>query len=279
MDIIESVILGIVQGISEFLPISSSAHIIVVPWFFGWGEPGLTFNVAVHMGTLLAVLLYFRNDLLAMAMALPKGLAVGKPLADPMSRMALVILVGSIPAAIIGFTLGDQIEELFHAGGNDSVALTIIASMLIVVGLLMFLVERNMPQHREFERITWRDGIVIGIAQALALIPGTSRSGSTITAGMIMGLRKEVAARFSFLLGVPAVAGAGLLELMDLLEQGLPADQRLPFLVGAGASLIVGYISIAFLLKFLQTNSVLVFTVYRCGLGVLMLILIAGGWL
>jgi undecaprenyl-diphosphatase len=279
LDTIESIILGIVQGITEFLPISSSAHIIIVPWFFGWGEPGLTFNVAVHMGTLLAVLLYFRADIMAMAMALPKGIAAGTPLADPMSRMALIILAGSIPAGVIGFTFGDQIENVFHDGGNASVAMAIIAGMLIVVGLLMLMVERRLPQHREFERIGWRDGIIIGLAQAVSLIPGTSRSGSTITAGMILGLRKEVAARFSFLLGIPAVAGAGMLEASRLAERGLAADERLPFIVGAITSLVVGYASIAFLLKFLRTNSVLVFTVYRCGLGLMMLVLIAGGWL
>jgi undecaprenyl-diphosphatase len=279
LETIESIILGIVQGITEFLPISSSAHIIIVPWFFGWGEPGLTFNVAVHMGTLLAVLLFFRSDILAMAVALPKGIAAGKPVADPMSRMALVILIGSIPAGFIGFMFGDRIERVFHDGGNGDGALAIIAIMLIAVGLLMLLVERKMPQHREFERIGWRDGIIIGLAQAVSLIPGTSRSGSTITAGMILGLRKEVAARFSFLLGIPAVAGAGLLEAARLAERGLPPDERLPFIVGAIVSLIVGYLSIAFLLKFLRTNSVLVFTVYRCGLGVVMLVLIAGGWL
>jgi undecaprenyl-diphosphatase len=279
LDAIESIILGIVQGITEFLPVSSSAHIIIVPWFFGWDEPGLPFNVAVHMGTLLAVLLYFRSDILAMAVALPKGVAAGKPLQDPMSRMALVILVGSIPAGIIGIFFGDRIESFFHAGGNGTVSLVVVAIMLIVVGLVMLLVERRIPQHREFDGISWRDGIVIGFAQAVALIPGTSRSGSTITAGMILGLRKEVAARFSFLLGVPAVAGAGVLEAIDLIDRGLPASERMTFLLGGGASLIVGYISIAFLLKFLQSNSVLVFTLYRCGVGVLMLILLAGGWL
>jgi undecaprenyl-diphosphatase len=279
LETIESIILGLVQGISEFLPISSSAHIIVVPWFFGWNEPGLTFNVAVHMGTLLAVLLFFRSDILAMAMALPRGIAAGQPLADPMSRMALIILIGSIPAGIIGFTLGDRIEGLFHGGGNSSLAMIVIALMLIVVGLLMLAVERKLPQHREFEGIGWRDGVVIGLAQAVALIPGTSRSGSTITAGMILGLRKEVAARFSFLLGIPAVAGAGMLEASRLAERGLSADERLPFIVGGLTALVVGYVSIAFLLRFLQTNSVLLFTVYRCGLGVVMLVLIAGGWL
>jgi undecaprenyl-diphosphatase len=279
VETIESIILGIVQGITEFLPISSSAHIIIVPWFFGWSEPGLTFNVAVHMGTLLAVLLFFRKDIFAMALALPRGIAAGKPLADPMSRMALIILAGSIPAGLIGLTFGDQIEGFFHEGSDSSTAFIIIAVMLIVVGLLMLLVERMLPQHREFDRITWRDGIVIGVAQAIALIPGTSRSGSTITAGMILGLKKEVAARFSFLLGIPVVAGAGMMEGVRLAERGLPADERLPFIVGAVVSLVVGYLSIAFLLRFLQTNSVLVFTIYRCGLGVIMLVLIFGGWL
>jgi undecaprenyl-diphosphatase len=279
LETVESIILGIVQGITEFLPVSSSAHIIIVPWFFGWGEPGLTFSVAVHMGTLLAVLLFFRADLLAMALALPRSLAAGKPLGDPMSRMALIILIGSIPAGAIGVLFGDRIEDIFHGGGNSSLALSIVASMLIIVGLLMLVVERRLPQHREFERIGWRDGILIGIAQAVALIPGTSRSGSTITAGMILGLRKEVAARFSFLLGIPAVAGAGMLEGIRLADRGIPADERLPFIMGALVSLVVGYISIAFLLRFLQTNSVLVFTIYRCGLGALMLVLIAGGWL
>jgi undecaprenyl-diphosphatase len=279
LETIESIILGIVQGITEFLPVSSSAHIIIVPWVFGWGEPGLTFNVAVHMGTLLAVLLFFRADLSAMAMALPRGIAAGKPLGDPMSRMALIILIGSIPAGAIGVLFGDRIEDIFHAGGESSMALSIVASMLIIVGLLMLVVERKLPQHREFERIGWRDGILIGVAQAIALIPGTSRSGSTITVGMILGLRKEVAARFSFLLGIPAVAGAGMLEAIRLTDRGIPADERLPFIAGALVSLLVGYISIAFLLRFLQTNSVLVFTIYRCGLGALMLVLIAGGWL
>lgn len=278
METIESIILGIVQGISEFLPISSSAHIILVPWFFGWGEPGLTFNVAVHMGTLLAVLLFFRSDILAMALALPRGVAAGRPLEDPMSRMALIILLGSIPAGIIGFTLGDRIEALFHDGNDGAGAMAVIAIMLIVVGLLMLAVERALPQDRKFEGIGWRDGILIGVAQAVALIPGTSRSGATITAGMILGLRKEVAARFSFLLGIPAVAGAGILEAVRLAERGMPAGQWVPFIAGGVSALVVGYLSIAFLLRFLQTNSVLLFTVYRCGLGVVILLLIAGGW-
>jgi undecaprenyl-diphosphatase len=277
LETIEAIILGIVQGITEFLPISSSAHIILVPWFFGWGEPGLSFNVAVHMGTLLAVLLFFRTDIYAMAVALPRGVIAGNPLADPMSRMALIILLGSIPAGVIGVLLGDRIEGAFHTTSGGRLTLTVIASMLILIGVVMLFVERRLPQRREFERIGWRDGILIGVAQAVALIPGTSRSGATITAGMILGLRKEVAARFSFLLGIPAVAGAGTLEAVKLFQNGLPVDDRLPFIAGAVAALIVGYLSIAFLLRFLQTNSVLVFTIYRCGLGVLIFALIAMG--
>lgn len=279
MSTIESIILGIIQGVTEFLPISSSAHIIVVPWMFGWDEPGLTFNVAVHMGTLLAVLLYFRADIQSMAIALPRGLTAGKPLADPMSRMALIILLGSIPAGLIGLTASDQIDAVFHTSGNGSASMIVIAVMLIVVGLLMLAVERALPQDRQFDGIGWKDGILIGVAQAVALVPGTSRSGATITAGMILGLRKEVAARFSFLLGIPAVAGAGLLEAVRLAEQGMPAGEWIPFITGGISALIVGYISIAFLLRFLQTNSVLIFTVYRCGLGIIILVLVAGGWL
>lgn len=279
MDTIEALILGIVQGITEFLPISSSAHIIVVPWLFGWDEPGLTFNVAVHIGTLLAVLLFFRTDIFAMAIALPKGLLAGQPLRDPMSRLALIILAGTIPAGLAGVFLSDWIESVFHTGAEGGGTFIVIAAMLIVVGLLLLLAERTLPQERGASGIGWRDGIVIGVAQAIALIPGTSRSGVTITAGMALGLRKEVAARFSFLLGIPAVAGAGLLETLDLVRNGLPSDQIVPFIVGGASALVVGYLSIAFLLRFLQTNSVLIFTAYRIGLGMLMLALIAGGWM
>jgi undecaprenyl-diphosphatase len=270
MSVIEAIILGIIQGTTEFLPISSSAHIIIVPWLFGWNEPGLTFNVAVHMGTLLAVLFYFRQDLTAMALALPRGLFTRRPLAEPDSRLALVIIAGSIPAGLVGLGAGDRIEGFFHDGATTTV-FVIVAGMLIGMGILLLLAERLVTQRRDVGHIGWRDGILIGLAQTIALIPGASRSGSTITMGLLLGLRREAAARFSFLLGVPIVAAAGLREGALLVQNGLPAGERFIFLAGILSATIVGYASIAFLLHFLRTNSVLVFTIYRVALGALIL--------
>jgi undecaprenyl-diphosphatase len=278
MSVIEAIILGIIQGFTEFVPISSSAHIIIVPWLLGWDEPGLTFNVAVHLGTLLAVLVYFWRDLTGMALALPRGIIAGRPLDDPQSRLALIIIAGSFPAGIIGLTLDDRIEGFFHAGGQRTLVFVIIATMLIVMGVLMLLAERLLRQHRVVDQLGWRDGILIGVAQAIALIPGASRSGSTITMGLLLGLRREAAARFSFLLGAPIVAAAGLLETARLLQTGLPAGERLTFISGIVVAAIIGYTSIAFLLRFLQSNSVLVFTVYRVGLAtVILAVIIARG--
>jgi undecaprenyl-diphosphatase len=278
MSVIEAIILGIIQGFTEFVPISSSAHIIIVPWLLGWDEPGLTFNVAVHLGTLLAVLVYFWRDLTGMALALPKGIIAGRPLDDPQSRLALIIIAGSFPAGIIGLTLDDRIEGFFHDGGQQTLVFVIIATMLIVMGVLMLLAERLLRQHRGVDQIGWRDGILIGVAQAIALIPGASRSGSTITMGLMLGLRREAAARFSFLLGAPIVAAAGFLETARLLQTGLPAGERLTFISGIVVAAIIGYASIAFLLRFLQSNSVLVFTVYRVGLAtVILAVIIARG--
>jgi undecaprenyl-diphosphatase len=270
MSVIEAIILGIVQGTTEFLPISSSAHIIIVPWLFGWSEPGLTFNVAVHMGTLLAMLIYFRHDLAAMALALPRSLFARRPLAEPDSRLALVIIAGSIPAGLVGLGAGDQIEGVFHDGATITV-FVIVAGMLMGMGILLLLAERLVTQRRDVAQIGWRDGILIGLAQTIALIPGASRSGSTITMGLLLGLRREAAARFSFLLGIPIMFAAGLREGALLAQTGLPAGERIIFVAGIIAATVVGYASIAFLLHFLRTNSVLVFTVYRIALGTLIL--------
>lgn len=277
MSLWEAILLGIIQGITEFLPISSSGHLILVPWLLGWSEPGLTFNVGVHVGTLLAVVIFFRRDLLAMAVALPSGIVKRQPLSDPMSFLALIIILGSIPAAIVGLTMGDRIERFFHSGSGGSTAIALIACMLIVVGLLMALAERIANQHRGVEDIRARDGFLIGLAQALALFPGVSRSGSTITAGLFLGLRREAAARFSFLLGVPAVVGAAAFELRHLVSDGFANGDQLVFFAGMLTSGIVGYLSIAFLLRFLVRNSTMIFTVYRVAFGLLVLGLLATG--
>lgn len=278
MSVWEAILLGVVQGITEFLPISSSAHLILVPWLFGWDEPGLMFSVGVHLGTLAAVIIYFWNDLFAMALALPKGIASGNPLRDPMSRLAVIIVVGSIPAAIVGLTAGDVLDEFFHEGGGGDLAIVLVAIMLIVVGLVLGWAERVAKHRRTIDDITMKDGALIGLAQALALFPGVSRSGGTITTGLFLGFRREAAARFSFLLGVPAVLGAGLFELRNLLDNGL-VDGELPvFAAGILTSAIVGYLSIAFLLRFLVRHSTLVFIAYRIGFGLLVLSLVALGF-
>jgi undecaprenyl-diphosphatase len=273
----EAIVLGIVQGITEFLPISSSGHLILVPWLFGWDKPGLTFNVGVHIGTFAAVIIFFRRDLFSMAVALPKGIINREPFRDPMSLLAIIIILGSIPAAIVGLLMADQIEAFFHSGDGGNLAIVLIACALIAVGLLMYVAERRAVHHRTIEDVGMRDGLIIGLAQALALIPGVSRSGSTITAGLFLGLRREAAARFSFLLGVPAVLGAAVIEVRNLLVNGLADGEAAVFAAGILTSLAVGYISIAFLLRFLVSHTTMIFIIYRVLFGILVLSLLATG--
>jgi len=271
--VLEAILLGVLQGLTEFLPISSSAHLLIVPWLFDWPEPGLAFNVALHLGTLAAVVTYFWRDLLAMAAGLLRGLKTRRWTADPDARLALIIAIGSIPAAVAGFLGSDALDAYFHSGGGGDRAIMVSALLLIGLGLLLALAEWLARHRRDLSDVTAWDGIVVGLAQALALLPGVSRSGSTITAGLFLGLRRDAAARFSFLLGVPAVAGAGLLEGIDLLRAGLPAEERLIFAAGTISAAVVGYLAIAFLLRFLQRHSALVFVWYRLVLGTAVLAL------
>ena len=273
MGVLEAILLGVLQGLTEFLPISSSAHLLIVPWLFDWPEPGLAFNVALHLGTLAAVVTYFWRDLLAMAAGLLRGLKTRRWTADPDARLALIIAIGSIPAAVAGFLGSDALDAYFHSGGGGDRAIMVSALLLIGLGLLLALAEWLARHRRDLSDVTAWDGIVVGLAQALALLPGVSRSGSTITAGLFLGLRRDAAARFSFLLGVPAVAGAGLLEGIDLLRAGLPAEERLIFAAGTISAAVVGYLAIAFLLRFLQRHSALVFVWYRLVLGTAVLAL------
>ena len=276
MTIGRAIFLGIVQGLTEFLPISSSAHLIIIPWLFGWPESGLTFDVALHLGTLTAVLFYFRRDLWEMIVALPRGIAAGQPTKDPMSRLALIIILGSIPAGIAGLLANDAIDSYFHSSNGDG-AIAIVAALLIGLGLLLAIAERVAQHRRSIVDIGARDGLIIGLAQALALLPGVSRSGSTITAGLFTGLKRDAAARFSFLLGVPAIVGAGALEIRNLLDTGLAPGELQPFVAGIISAAVVGYLAIAFLLRFLERRSTMVFVYYRFGLGALLLVLLALG--
>lgn len=271
MGVLEAILLGVIQGLTEFLPISSSAHLLIVPWLFGWPEPGLAFNVALHLGTLVAVVTYFWRDLVAMAAGLLRGLRTRRWTADLDARLALIIAIGSIPAAVAGFLGSDALDAYFHSGGGGDRAIMVSALLLIGLGLLLALAEWLARHRRELSDVNAWDGIVVGLAQALALLPGVSRSGSTITAGLFLGLRREAAARFSFLLGVPAIAGAGLLEGVKLLQAGLPAEERVIFAAGTVSAAVVGYLAIAFLLRFLQWYSTMVFVAYRLILGLVLL--------
>ncbi|MBX5443871.1 undecaprenyl-diphosphatase UppP [Sphaerobacter sp.] len=277
MDVLRAIVLGAVQGLTEFLPISSSAHLIIVPWLFGWEESGLTFDVALHLGTLVAVLVYFWREIAQIAVAVPRGLIERRPLADPMARLGWIILLGSIPAAIAGFIAADAIDSFFHGGDGGNTAIVLVALLMIALAVLLALAERIAKHERSFECVTGRDGLVVGLAQALALLPGVSRSGSTITAALFRGLQRDAAARFSFLLGIPAIVGAGVFETRSLLETGLAPGEEQVFLAGMATAAIVGYLAIAFLLRYLRTRSTMIFVVYRLGLGVLLLALVATG--
>ena len=281
MTVPQAIVLGIVQGLTEFLPVSSSAHLLVVPWLLGWESPGLAFDAALHLGTLAAVLVYFWRDLLAMVLALPR--AVRQPSAvlrsddpaDVMPRLALLIALGTVPGLIAGVLGEGAIDALYHPSGvAPDRAIVAVAVALIALALLLLAAERTARHVRGMARLTVRDAAIIGLAQALALIPGVSRSGATITAGLFRGLTRADAARFSFLLGAPIVALAGAKGLLDTLRSGLDAGQLGVFAIGLAVSALVGFAAIWGLLRYLQRASTAVFIVYRIVLGIVLIALV-----
>ena len=269
MDFLEAIVLGIVQGLTEFLPISSSGHLRVVPAFFGWEDPGAAFTAVTQFGTMLAVLVYFRDDLKRILTTWARSLYSDPSLRSSLdARMGWYIGVGTIPISIIGLALSDQIES----GGRD---LYLIGVMLIVFSFVMLAGERYGKRERDLDSLTRRDGLLIGLAQAAALCPGVSRSGATISMGLLLGLERTAAARYSFLLSIPAVVLSGLYELKEIGSgDGYGAG---PTLVAVVLAFFVGYASIAFLLKFLVNNPITVFVGYRLVLGVAVLVLVSAG--
>ena len=271
MSIFEAIVLGIVQGVTEFLPISSTAHLRIVPAFAGWEDPGAAFTAVTQLGTMAAVLLYFRADLWRIARAWTRSLRDRAARRELDARLGWYILLGTIPIGVFGLAFKDQIET----GARD---LYIIGTALIVLGLVLLLAEKVGTRERSIEQITTRDGVALGFAQALALVPGVSRSGATITAGLFLGLDRESAARFSFLLSVPAVVLSGLLELGSIAsgEEGENVGTT-ALLIATFFAFISGYAAIAFLLRYLATHSMMVFVVYRVALGALVLVLVSAG--
>lgn len=276
----QAVVLGIVQGLTEFLPISSSGHLIIFPWLFGWAEPGLSFDAALHLGTLTAVFVYFWRDIFGMIRAVPAAIAAPwlatRPDNDGLTerhrdaRLGWLIVIGTVPGFLAGVFGEGAIDAAFHDPDNETRAVVTIATMLIVVGVLMGVAERVAAHTRGIDRVNWRDALAVGVAQALALIPGTSRSGATLTAGLFRGVKRPDAARFSFLLGVPLVLGAGLKSVLDAAAEGMNGDEVLTFLAGGLSSALVGFIAIWGLLRFLQRRSTMVFIIYRILFGLVL---------
>ena len=268
MNALEAIVLGIVQGLTEFLPISSTGHLRIVPAFLGWEDPGAAFTAVTQLGTLAAVLLYFRNDLWRIAIAWIRGLRDPEIRRTTDSRLGWYILIGTIPIGIFGLAFSDQIE-------GEARNLNLIGTTLIVLGLVLLLAERTGKRERDLDDLTIRDGIAIGFAQAAALVPGVSRSGATLTMGLFLNLERAAAARYSFLLSVPAVVLSGLFELKDIGGEG--AVGAGPTAIATVFAFVSGYAAIAFLIKFLATNSTLVFVVYRVVLGAVVLSLVSAG--
>ena len=268
MSAIEAIILGIVQGLTEFLPISSSGHLRIVPAFFGWEDPGAAFTAVIQLGTMAAVLLYFRRDLWRIAVAWLRELRVPYRQRSHEANLGWFIVLGTIPISIFGFVFSDQIES----GARD---LYLIGSALILFSFVMLLAERVARRDRELSEMDAGDGLKIGLAQALALIPGVSRSGATISAGLLLGFDRAAAARYSFLLSVPAVVLSGLFELREIggESEASAAATAIATLAAFGS----GYAAIAWLLRYLRTHTLAVFVAYRIPLGVLVLVLAATG--
>ena len=255
MTIFQSVVLGLVQGITEFLPISSTAHLRLVPELLGWPDSGAAFTAVLQLGTLAAVIGFFLRDLVRMIAAAARP-ETRKTLD---ARMLLYIVAGTVPVGVVGLLARHAIEGPLRS-------ITVIATSLIVVGLLMAIVEKTARHERTIDAFTLRDALIVGMAQALAVIPGTSRSGITLVAAMILGFRRDAAARFSFLLSIPAVAAAGVFELPKLMRDHEVGTTAL--VVGLATAAVSGYLSVAWLLRFLRTRTTYGFVVYRIALGV-----------
>lgn len=259
MDILQAGILGLVQGLGEFLPISSSAHLVIVPWLFNWEDQGLTFDIALHIGTLIAVAIYFWKDWLQL---ITKGVTDAR---SREGRLFWYLVLATIPGAMIGLLLEKKAETSFR---NP----VLIAIMLIALGIVLYWVDRKSAKKIEAENISLKTSFLIGLSQALAIIPGVSRSGITMTTGLFLGLTREGAARFSFLLSAPIIFGAAIVKVPHIIAN--PAVITTNFIVGMVVSCVTGIASIGFLLRYVQTKTFLPFAWYRFILGALILTIV-----
>ncbi len=268
MPLYQAIVLAIVQGLTEFLPISSTAHLALFPWLLGWKDPGLTFDVALHAGTLVAALVYFWRTWLEMLAAVFSPDNAGDPKAREHRTLFWFLLLGTLPGTAVGLLFEEMAEKELREP-------VIIAAALIAVGMLMWAGE-NVGTHKvNLQQVSLLDSLIVGVAQALALVPGVSRSGVTMTAGLFRGMSRGTAARFSFLLSTPIIAGAALKKALEMRHSGLPSDMRLPFLAGTAVAALVGYLVVGFLIRYLERRTFKLFAVYRVALGVIVLLV---GW-
>lgn len=273
--LIHAAILGIVQGLTEFLPISSSAHLILAPILLGWHDPFIdsaAFDVMLHLGTLVALLAYFWRDLIGLLRAWLASIRERRIGADPQRRLAWLLVVSVVPAAVLGAALESFFDEAFREHWQ------LIAAFVLAGAALLWLAERQGRQERGLDGMTLRDAVTIGVAQAIALFPGISRSGVTIATGLFLGLTRETAARFSFLMAVPVIAGAGLFKARTFLGGGLGGAEVGQLVVGVVTATVFGFIAIAFLLRFLRTNPTTIFVVYRVAMAAVIVVAWLGLW-
>lgn len=258
MQLLEALVLGVVQGVTEFLPISSTAHLRVVPELFHWDDPGVAYSAVIQLGSVIAVIAYFFRDLLNLAFGSVKAIGQ-RNWSDHNLQLSLSVVIGTIPICVLGLLFKSVLED----NGGPARSLVVIGSAAIAMGLLLLVAEIKGKRDRGMDTLGIKDGLLVGLGQALALIPGCSRSGSTMTVAMLLNMKREDAAHYSFLLGIPAITLSGLLELYELTKHGMSNDSMSTLIVGLVTSLVVSYLSIHWLLKYLRSHSTWVFVVYR----------------
>src|SRR5713101_281202 len=271
MNPLKAIVLGLVQGITEFLPISSTAHLRIVPALLGWDDPGAAFSAVIQLGTVAAVIIYFWRDVARFAVAWVRSLINRAPFESLDARLAWFVIVGTIPVGVAGLLFKKSIETSLRS-------LHVIATSMIALAIVLYIVERVARHRRTLDEMTMRDGLTIGLCQAVALIPGSSRSGTTLTGGLAVGLKREDAARYSFLLSIPANTLAGVFELRHFLR-ATDRPSTLALLVGTTFAFGFGMAAIAGLLSFLRTHTTIVFVVYRIAIGLALLALLRSGYL
>jgi len=268
MPLLEVIVLGIVQGLTEFLPISSTAHLAVIPWLFGWPDPGLSYDIALHVGTLAAVLLYFFRDWVQIIRQ-AFGISVETdPVLTRNRGLLWLLIAGTIPEALAGLIFQKQAETTLRTP-------YVIATMMIGIGLVLWFAERAGRRQKDLSHVSFVDSLTVGLAQALAVVPGVSRSGITIAAGLFRNLDRATAARFSFLLSTPVIAGAAAKDMWDLMRHqgGIPPEMRSAFLIGIAVSAVVGGLTIKFFLDYLKRRGLTFFVLYRLVFGIMIIAL------